>query len=98
MAEQTEARHGDVGGALDREMDRLSLEQALRDFEIANSRVIDLTQRLITSNDRAYELQRELDVRRGAHAGLGARYHAIEISKAYRLADKLRTLRNLLRP
>lgn len=31
------------------DLDRLSLAQALRDFEIANARVLDLTQRLIES-------------------------------------------------
>jgi len=32
---------------LGREMDRISLEQALKDVEIANARVTDLTQRVI---------------------------------------------------
>ena len=60
---------GDI--QLEREMDRLSLEQAVRDFEIANARVIDLTQRLIAANQRIVELpgdERRLgnDTHRGA--------------------------------
>ena len=46
--------------SLKEEIDRLSLEQALRDFEIANARVVDLTQRLISSNDKVISLQREI--------------------------------------
>ena len=34
-------------------MDRLSLEQALIDFEVANARVLDLTARLVEANQRA---------------------------------------------
>ena len=47
--------------SLREEIDRLSLEQALRDFEVANARVVDLTQRLISANDKVVDQQRELD-------------------------------------
>ena len=43
--------------ALREEIDRLSLEQALRDFEVANARVVDLTQRLISANDKVVDQQ-----------------------------------------
>ncbi len=82
---------------LEREMDRLSLEQAVRDFEIANARVIDLTQRLISVNERVVELQQELDRTHTALVELNGRHQAVLGSQAYRLADKLRTVRNLLR-
>jgi hypothetical protein len=82
---------------LEREMDRLSLEQAIRDFEIANGRVVDLTQRLISANGRVVELQQELDRTQTALVELNSRHQAVLGSQAYRLADKLRTLKNLLR-
>ena len=82
---------------LEREIDRLSLDQALRDFEIANSRVIDLTQRLIGAINRADVIQRELDVLRADHAVLQADHHAVVTSKAYRLAERIRVVRNLVR-
>ena len=42
------------------DLDKVSLEQALRDFEIANARVLDLTQRLIASERRRAEVENEL--------------------------------------
>jgi hypothetical protein len=42
-------------------MDRLSLEQALLDVEVANARVLDLTARLVEANQRAASLRGELD-------------------------------------
>lgn|GEM_PF-6878473 len=82
---------------LDREIDRLSLAQALRDFEVANSRVIDLTQRLISANERADTVQRDLDSLRTEHAVLQARHHEAVTSGAYRLAGRLLLLRSLVR-
>lgn len=84
-------------GELEREMDRLSLEQAIRDFEIANARVVDLTQRLITSNDRAVQLQQDLDRTQTALVELNSQHQEVLGSQAYRLAALLRTVRNLLR-
>lgn len=43
------------------ELDRMNLEQALRDFEVANARVLDLTQRLIESEQRRREVETELE-------------------------------------
>ncbi len=86
-----------ASGELEREMDRLSLEQAVRDFEIANARVIDLTQRLISANGRVVELQQDLDRHQAALVDVTTRHQAVLNSQAYRLADKLRTVRNLLR-
>jgi hypothetical protein len=49
------------------DLDRVSLTQALRDFEIANARVLDLTQRLVESERRRRELEHELEQLR--HSG-----------------------------
>jgi hypothetical protein len=42
-------------------IDNLSLEQALRDFEAANARVLDLTQRLLTSERQRQEFADQLE-------------------------------------
>lgn len=43
------------------DLDRVNLVQALRDFEIANARVLDLTQRLIESERRRKDAESELE-------------------------------------
>lgn len=43
------------------DLDRVALTQALRDFEIANARVMDLTQRLIESERRRKDAENELE-------------------------------------
>lgn len=94
-----------VGGAqLEHELDRLSLMQAVRDFEIANARVVDLTQRLISANQRILELQKVNDLSvtdlvelQSQHAELQRRYAELRGSRAYQLAQKAGALRSLLR-
>lgn len=43
------------------DLDKVSLQQALRDFEMANARVLDLTQRLIASERSRKALESELN-------------------------------------
>jgi RNase P/RNase MRP subunit p29 len=43
------------------DLDKLSLQQALRDFETANARVLDLTQRLLRSEQERKVLADELE-------------------------------------
>lgn len=82
---------------LEREMDRLSLEQAVRDFEIANGRVVDLTQRLISANQHILELQRSLDTSVTALVELQSRHGEVVTSRAYQVAQKAGALRSLIR-
>jgi exonuclease VII small subunit len=82
---------------LEREMDRLSLEQAVRDFEIANARVIDLTQRLIAANQRVVELQRMNDASETTLTAVQSLYAEVAGSRAYQTAQKLGALRSLFR-
>jgi hypothetical protein len=89
---------------LESELDRLSLMQAVRDFEIANARVVDLTQRLISANQRIVELQKMNDLSETAlvelqsrHAELHGRHAELAGSRAYQLAQKAGALRSLLR-
>jgi hypothetical protein len=42
-------------------LDVISLEQALKDFEVANARVVDLTQRLLESERKRAEIANELE-------------------------------------
>ena len=81
---------------LDKEFDELSLSQALRDFEIANARVIDLTQRLVESNAAAAALHLALEDQRAAFKELEARHEAMRHSMAFRLASKIWALRNAI--
>jgi hypothetical protein len=83
--------------SLREEIDRLSLEQALRDFEVANERVMDLTQRLISANDKVVEQQTELDRVRVELAELRSVHEAMRGSAAFRIANKLWAVRNALR-
>lgn len=97
MGDQVDERQQVDDPTLDREIDRLSLDQALRDFEVANARVIDLTNRLIAAHDRIVVLQREADQSRVELNELRSQHEAMRSSAAFRLADKIWTLRNLLR-
>lgn len=83
--------------ALREEIDRLSLEQALRDFEVANARVVDLTQRLISANDKAVDQQLQLDKLRVELAELRSVHEAMRGSAAFRIATKIWAMRNALR-
>jgi len=78
------------------ELDRLSLAQALRDVEVANARVADLTQRLITAGDELLSARRELAALRREHDEFRATYDQMRGSKAFRLANRIWAVRNAL--
>ena len=101
MPEQT-ADHTSIDSSLEttslaEQMDRLSLEQALRDFEIANLRVLDLTQRLITATNEINSLRHQLESLRIEHSGLVAREEELSRSRVYKLARMVSDLRRVLR-
>ncbi len=54
------------------ELDRLSLEQALLDVEVANARVIDLTARLVEANQRSAASRAEVEALRAHITSLEA--------------------------
>ena len=76
-----------VGSELERELDRLSVEQALRDFEIANARTIDVTQRLVDLSTEVRELRERLVSTQEALAASRAENHDIRSSATFRLAE-----------
>ena len=79
------------------EIDALSLSQALIDVEIANGRVVDLTQRLIEALDTNVRLREDLEQLRGEHQELQRVHHGAVTSRAYRLAEKVSAVRRMLR-
>ncbi len=92
---RNDIRELDTGS--DAAIDRLSLEQALRDVEIANGRVVDLTSRLLSVSEELADTRRELDVLQSDHDGLIELHLRMKGSHAFRLADRIWALRNLLR-
>jgi hypothetical protein len=69
-------------------MDELSLEQALKDVDVANARVIDLTQRLIAAQQRTVDLQATVGRLQVELIELRARHNQMRSSRAFRLADR----------
>ena len=95
------AAHTDSPGdvALISDLDRLSLEQALRDFEIANARVLDLTGRLTTLNGELNDAIIDNQALAERVAELEAevlRLRGIEQSRAYAVIRVVRGGRRLL--
>lgn len=82
-------------------LDRLSLEQALRDVEVANARVVDLTARLTTSHAELRELRTQVaELQRRGASGLslaGVRQRAVGPVKAVARAVLPLSLRTWLR-
>jgi hypothetical protein len=82
---------------LDGQLDSLSLEQALLDFERANARVIDLTQRLLEASDELVELKAELRVTTDELEAVRYENHMIKSSRAFKTMIALRRVRDFLR-
>ena len=82
--------------ALEEELDRLSLTQALVDAEMATARVIDLTERLVDAREQIVNLQNELEHLRTEHTQLRVEHEQMRSSAAFRLADRIWTVRNAL--
>lgn len=93
----TQTKESRSDASVKEEVDRLSLEQALRDFEVANARVIDLTRRLISANDKVVEFQRETDRIRVELTELRSTHEAMKGSAGFRIANKIWAIRNAFR-
>lgn len=83
---------------LEREIDRVSLIQALIDTEAAQARVIDLTERLVDARQQLDAVRRELEGLRAEHVAYRAESEAMRSSQAFRLASRIWSIRNALRP
>ena len=92
------------GDDLRRQMDELSLTQALLDFEMANARVLDLTARLVEANSRVLGLQAEADAARRTIdevrlllAAKETELAELKSSRSFKLAERIQTLLRALR-
>jgi predicted nucleic acid-binding Zn-ribbon protein len=98
MATQTkDAQRVTAEPNLGEEMSALSLEQALIDFEIANARVVDLTQRLVAAGEEIAELRRELEVLRAQRREMEKQLDTLGRSRALRVAAAARGVMRAVR-
>jgi chromosome segregation ATPase len=89
--------HPAAGTTLEAELDRLSLDQALVDVEIATGRVVDLTQRLVEATEATRELQAEVEALKQERTVLEHQLAEIRSTKAFRAASRFWALRQALR-
>ena len=82
--------------ALEKELDRLSLSQALVDAEMATARVIDLTERLVDAREQVVNLRSELEHLRIEYTQYKVEQEQIKSSAAFRLAARIWAVRNAL--
>ncbi len=83
--------------ALEEELDRLSLTQALVDAEMATARVIDLTERLVDARQQIMNLRGELEHLRIEYTQYKVEQEQARSSAAFRLAAKIWAVRNALK-
>jgi hypothetical protein len=86
-----------VQEALEKELDRLSLTQALVDAEMATARVIDLTERLVDAREQVVNLRSELEHLRIEYTQYRVEQEQMKSSVAFRLASRIWAVRNALR-
>jgi predicted nuclease with TOPRIM domain len=77
------------------EMDALSLEQALKDFDVANARVLDLSKRLTGMTAEHLELRDETERLRNENARLRAELDELKANRAYKMAQQVWTVRRI---
>ncbi len=86
------------------DLDGLSLEQALIDFEVANARVLDLTRRLVEQHGEIVRLRSEVEearlqlhVQHAAHVEAATALGELRASRAYQAARALGIAKSRLR-
>ena len=82
--------------ALEEQLDRLSLTQALVDAEMATARVIDLTERLVDAREQIVNLRSELEHVRIEFTQYRVQQERMQSSAAFRLAARIWAVRNAL--
>lgn len=95
--ESTARRVENADTSLDSQLDTLSLEQALLDFERANARVIDLTNRLLEASDELIELKAKLRVSNDELEAIRYENQMIKTSRAFKMMIAMRRVRDFLR-
>ena len=81
-----------AGRELERELDRLSLEQSLRDLEVANARVVELTERLVGVSQELTTLRADLIIAQEAVARAQQDNDTIRSTMVFRTASVMRRL------
>lgn len=81
---------------LQAELDEVSLTHALHDFEVANARVVDLTQRLITTSRELSTAREDLAELHRRHEDLRLTHEQMQRSRAFKLASRIWAIRNAL--
>ena len=82
--------------SLTEDLDRLALTQALHDVDVANARVMDLTQRLIGAGRELAALREELASLQREHDDLRTRHGQMQRSRAFKLANRIWAIRNAI--
>ena len=82
---------------LDKELDRVSLVQALHDTEAATARVIDLTERLVEARQQITELRGEVERTKIEYFDYRSEHEEMKRSMAYRIATAIWNVRNAFR-
>ncbi|MGH2687677.1 MAG: hypothetical protein ACRDKW_02560 [Actinomycetota bacterium] len=82
---------------VEHDLDRISLGQALLDADIATSRVVDLSRRLVEANDHIARLEAEVAGLHAQHAAVQEELRAIVSTKAFRIADRVWAIRRAVR-
>lgn len=105
-AAATEPPHGEASvvgatgeeteGRLRDDLDRLSLERALLDFDRANARVIDLTHRYVEATEEIKHLRHDLESLRIEYAKALADLDQMRGTRAFRTAERIWALRRAL--
>lgn len=98
------ASTSDLGGAaidrelVDRELDRLAYAHAVRDFEVANARALDLTERLVDLSREVTSLREQLVAAQESLSIARRENESIRASATFRLSELVRKTRERLRP
>jgi len=95
---------GDMDADVDAQLAHVLLEQSLRDFEVANARVTDLTQRLIEAHHELIEFKSKAAALESENATLRDENEAVRIendsiksSRLFKLLLVLRGARDALK-
>jgi len=82
---------------IEKDLDRISLVQALHDTEAATARVIDLTERLVEARQQITELRGEVERTKLEYFDYRSEHEQMKGSMAYRIATVIWSVRNAFR-
>lgn len=83
-------------GSLQGDLDRLSLQRALLDFDLANARVIDLTHRYVEATEEIKHLRHDLEALRIEYSKALADLEQMRGTRAFRTAERIWAVRRAL--